>query len=196
MRAVFCFLTSALLASITWAQSPTDVAVFKITPVKCTIRFGEKSSVAIDGVFDRWDSTLTFTGNHAEDAVLDVKIQAKSVETGSRMENEKLNSKDFFDVEHSPYITFHSTKVVQTGPNSFDMQGAFTVRGVSKPETLHLTLSEKGTGHGELRGTMVFNRKDYGMNSSLPFIKLADRVEVTVDLKGNQTSGPPVVFKR
>ena len=70
------------------------------------------------------------------------------------------------------------------------------MRGVSKPETLHLTLSEKGTGHGELRGTMVFNRKDYGMNSGLPFIKLADRVEVTVDLKGNQTSGPPVVFKQ
>jgi hypothetical protein len=34
------------------------------------------------------------------------------------------------------------------------------------------------------------------MNSGLPFIKFDDRVEVTVDLKGNQTSGPPVVFKR
>jgi polyisoprenoid-binding protein YceI len=92
MRAVFFFLTSALLVSMTGAQSPTDVAVFKMTPVKSTIRFGEKSSVAIDGVFDRWDSTLTFTGNHAEDAVLDVRIQAKSIETGSTMENEKLAS--------------------------------------------------------------------------------------------------------
>ena len=196
MRTVFCFLTSAFLASMTWAQPPTDVAVFKITPVKCTIRFGEKASVAIEGVFGKWVSTLTFTANHAEDAVLDVKIQAKSVETGSRMENEKLDSKDFFDVKHSPYITFHSTNVVQTGPNTFDMQGAFAVRGVSKPETLHLTLYGKGTGHGELRGTMVFDRRDYGMNSGLPFIKLADRVEVTVDLKGDQISGPPVVFKQ
>ena len=194
MRTVFCFLTSAFLASMTWAQPPTDVAVFKITPVKCTIRFGEKASVAIEGVFGKWVSTLTFTANHAEDAVLDVKIQAKSVETGSRMENEKLDSKEFFDVEHSPYITFHSTNVVQTGPNTFDMQGAFAVRGVSKPETLHLTLYGKGTGHGELRGTMVFDRRDYGMNTGLPFIKLADRVEVTVDLKGDQISGPPVVF--
>jgi len=196
MRTVFCFLTSAFLASMTWALPPSDVAVFKITPVKCTIRFGEKASVAIEGVFGKWVSTLTFTANHAEDAVLDVKIQAKSVETGSRMENEKLDSKEFFDVEHSPYITFHSTNVVQTGPNTFDMQGAFAVRGVSKPETLHLTLYGKGTGHGELRGTMVFDRRDYGMNTGLPFIKLADRVEVTVDLKGDQISGPPVVFKQ
>jgi len=181
---------------MTWAQSPTDVAIFKITPVRCTIRFGVKASVPIEGVFGKWDSTLTFTSNQAEDAVLDVKIQAKSVDTGSGMENKKLNSKDFFDVEHSPYITFHSTKVVQTGPNTFDLQGTLAVRGVSKPEILHLTLSGKRTGHGELTGTMAFDRKDYGMNGGIPFIKIADRVEVTVDLKGDQIGGPPVVFKQ
>ena len=27
---------------------------------------------------------------------------------------------------------------------------------------------------------MAFDRKDYGMNSGIPFIKIADRVEVTV----------------
>ena len=160
-------------ASLCGSQSPTDVAIFKITPVKCTIRFGVKASVPIEGVFDKWDSTLTFTSNHAEDAVLDVKIQAKSVDTGSGMKNEKLESKGFFDVERSPYITFNSTKVVQTGPNTFDVQGTFTIRGVSKPETLHLTLSGKGTGHGELTGTMGFDRKDYGMNSGIPFINIA-----------------------
>ena len=181
---------------MTWAQSPTDVAVFKIIPVKCTIRFGVKAGVPIGGVFDKWDSTLTFTSHHAESAVLDVKIQAKSLDTGSGMENEKLKSKDFFDVEHSPYITFHSTKVVQTGTNTFDLQGTFAVRGVSKTETLHLTLAGKGTGHGELTGTMTFDRKDYGMNSGIPFITIGDRVEVTVDLKGDQISGAPVVFER
>ena len=194
MRSVFFFLSSTVLASMTWAQTPADVAIFKITPVKCTVRFGVKASVPIEGVFGKWNSTLTFTSNHAEDAVLDLKIQAKSVNTGSGMENEKLNSKDFFDVEHAPYITFHSTSVVQTGPNTFDLQGIFAVRGVSKPEMLHLTLSGKRTGHGELTGTMAFDRKDYGMNGGIPFIKIADRVEVTVDLKGDQISGPSVVF--
>jgi polyisoprenoid-binding protein YceI len=181
---------------MTWAQPPTDVAVFKITPVKCTIKFGVKASMPIEGIFDKWDSTLTFTADHVEDAVLDIKIQAKSVDTGSGMENEKLDSKAFFDAEHAPYITFHSTKVVQTGPNTFDLQGIFSVRGVSKPETLHLTLLGKRTGHGELTGTMAFDRKDYGMNSDIPFLRIADRVEVTVDLKGDQISGPPVIFKQ
>jgi polyisoprenoid-binding protein YceI len=196
MRTTFCLLTLFTLASAILAQAPADVPVFKITPIKSTIKFGVKASVPIEGVFDKWDATLTFTSAHAEDAVLDVKIQAASVNTGSGMKDGKLKSKDFFDVEHSPYITFHSTKVEQTGPNTFDLQGTFTIRGVSKPETLHLTLSGKGTGHGVITGTMAFDRKDYGMNSGIPFIKIADRVEVTVDLKGDRTSGPSVVFKQ
>lgn len=195
MRRIF-FLFCALLASMTWAQPSPDVAVFKVIPIKCTISFGVKGSIPIEGRFDKWDSTLTFTAGHVEDAVLDIKIQAKSVDTGSGMENETLDSKTFFNAAHAPYITFHSTKIVQTGPNTFDLQGIFSVRGVSKPETLHLTLSGKGTGHGELTGMMAFDRKDYGMKSDIPFLKIADRVEVTVDLKGDQISGPPVVFKQ
>jgi polyisoprenoid-binding protein YceI len=112
------------------------------------------------------------------------------------MKDGKLKGKDFFNVKEDPFITFHSTKVVQTGPNTFDIQGTFTIRGVSKPETLTLTLSGKGTGEGEVTGTMAFDRKDYGMNSGIPFIKIADRVEVAVDLKGKRVSGPPLVFQQ
>ena len=42
---------------------------------------------------------------------------------------------------------------------------------------------------------MAFDRKDFGMDSGVPFIKIADRVEVTVDLKVQQVSGPKVVYK-
>ena len=45
-------------------------------------------------------------------------------------------------------------------------------------------------------GTMVFDRKDYGMNANIPFIKIADRVEVNVALKADQVSGPKVVYKQ
>jgi polyisoprenoid-binding protein YceI len=110
------------------------------------------------------------------------------VDTGSGMKDDKLKSKDFFNAAQDPYITFHSTKVVQTGPATFDVQGTFTIRGVSKPETLNLVLTGKGTGHGEIKGTMAFDRKEFGMNSGIPFIKIADRVEVNVALKGSSNS--------
>jgi polyisoprenoid-binding protein YceI len=75
-----------------------------------------------------------------------------------------------------------------------DWNGAF--RGVKKAEKLTFTITGKGAGEGRINGTMAFDRKDYGMNSGIPFIKIADRVEVIVDLKGKRVSGPPVVFKQ
>jgi polyisoprenoid-binding protein YceI len=141
------------------------------------MKFDVEASVAIKGTFSKWDATLTFTSPDVTTAVLDIKIQADSVDTGSGVKNGKLKGKDFFDTDHNPLITFKSTKVVQTGPNTFAVQGTFTVCGLSKPETLNLTVSGKGTGTGDIKGIMAFDRKDYGMNKGIPLVKIADRVE-------------------
>ena len=184
---------SALLPPLTQAQAP----VFVISPPpQSTIKFSVKASVAIAGTFDKWDATLTFASPDVTTGVLDIKIQAASVNTGSGMKDGKLKGKDFFDAEHDPLITYKSTKIVQTGPNTFDVPGTFTIRGVSKPETLTLTVSGVGTGTGTIKGTMAFDRKDYGMNSGIPFIKIADRVEVDIDLAGKRISGPPLTLKK
>ncbi len=96
-----------------------------------------------------------------------------------------------------PYITFKSTKIVQTGANTFDVNGTFTIRGVSKDEKLSLTAERNAQGDGgAIQGTMAFDRKEYGMTSGIPFIKIADRVEVTVNLKAKRVSGPPVELKK
>src|SRR5271169_6436153 len=184
----------AIAASLA-PQIHAQVPVFAVTPVQSTVTFNVKSSVSIVGKFDKWDSTLTFTSPDVTTGVLDIKVQAASVNTGSGMKDGKLKSKDFFDVQQDPLITFHSTKIVQTGPTTFDIPGTFTIRGVSKPETLSLTLTGKGTGEGSVKGTMAFDRKEFGMNSGIPFIKVADRVEVSVALKAHKVSGPPLVFK-
>jgi polyisoprenoid-binding protein YceI len=183
-------------SSVSRAQAPADIPVFKVTPVKSTIKFAVKASVPIEGDFQKWDASFTVTSTAVESGVLDIKIQADSVNTGSGMKDGKLKSKDFFNADQDPYITFHSTKIVETGPNTVDIPGKFTIRGVTKDETLHLTGSGKGTGHGEITGTMAFDRKEYGMNSGIPFIKIADRVEVTVFLIIDRVSGPPLVFKQ
>ena len=189
--AILCLVVFCVLTPLSQAQAP----VFVITPQDSSIKFYVKASVALEGSFDKWDATLTFTSPDVTTGVLDVKIHAASVNTGSSMKDDKLKSKDFFNVKQDPLITFRSKQIVQTGPNTFDVQGDFTIRGVSKSETLTLTVSGEGTGLGEIKGAMAFDRKDYGMTSGIPFIKIADRVEVNVDLKGKRASGPPLVFK-
>ena len=193
---IFCILASILLTSTSQTQAADGVPVFKITPVESSIKFDVEASVAITGKFDKWDATLTFTSPDVSSGVLDIKIDADSVDTGSGMKNGKLKGKDFFDVKQSPYIMFHSKKIVQTGPDTFEVNGDFTIRGVSRAEKLTLKVEGAGTGAGTINGTMAFDRKQYGMNSGIPFIKIADRVEVTVKLKGVRVSGPPVALKK
>ncbi len=192
LATILCVAALMVFPSLTRAQAP----VFTITPETSSIKFFVKSSVALEGNFEKWDATLTFTSPDVSTGVLDVKIQAASVNTGSGFKDDKLKSKDFFDVKKDPLITFKSTKIVQTGPNAFDVQGNFTIRGVTKADTLVLTVDRESKSSGEIKGTMAFDRKDYGMDSGIPFIKIADRVEVTVALQAKRVSGPPVIFKQ
>jgi polyisoprenoid-binding protein YceI len=188
---ILCLLAIIAFPSLSRAQAP----VFKITPEDSSIKFFVKATISLEGTFDKWNTILKFTSRDVSTGVLEIKIQAASVNTGSKMKDDKLKSKEFFNVEQDPYITFVSKKLVQTGPDTFDIQGDFTIRGVTKPETLALTVYGRGTGSGEIKGTMAFDRKDYGMTKGIPFMRIADRVEVTVDLKGKRISGPPLVFK-
>jgi polyisoprenoid-binding protein YceI len=193
-----CLLVAAMFPVVSRAQVPVlKVPVFKITTEDSSVKFAVKASVAINGTFDKWDATLTYPSTDVTTGVLDIKIHADSVNTGSGMKDDKLKGKDFFNADHDPLITFLSKKIVQTGPTTFDVQGDFTIRGASKPQTLTLTVSgSRATGQGEIKGTMVFDRKDYGMNKGIPFVHIGDSVDVTVDLKAKRTAGPPLVFKQ
>jgi polyisoprenoid-binding protein YceI len=185
----------SVLSIATLISAQGDVPVFKFSPEGSVVNFNVSASVPIEGKFNKWDASLVFASRELSTGVLDIKIDAGSVDTGSGMKDNKLKSKDFFDAKDDPYITFHSDKIEQSGPNTFDVPGTFTIRGVSKAEKLTFTSTGKGTGTGEIKGTMAFDRKEYGMNSGIPFIKIADRVEVTVDIKGKRISGPPPNFK-
>ena len=199
-RARTCGLPMVILFLLAFCALPSatraQVPVYEVTPVESTIKFDVESSVPIKGSFEKWNASLKFLSTDVRSAVLDIEIQAASVDTGNGMKNNKLKSEDFFNVQDSPTITFKSTKVVQTGPNTFDVEGDFSIRGVTKTEKLPVTDNGKGTTSGSIAGTMAFDRKDYGMNSNIPFIKIANRVEVNVSLKWERVSGPPPVFQQ
>jgi len=191
-------ILSVALCTATAAQNAatTGGPVFEVVPVQSSIKFSVKSSVGIQGTFGKWDAKLTFPSPDVTSGKLQIKIQAGSVSTGSGMKDNKLKGKDFFYVKENPLITFVSNKVVQTGPTNFEVSGEFTIRGVTKPEKLMLTITGKGTGEGTIQGAMAFDRKEYGMDKGIPFIKIADRVEVTVNLKTKQVSGSRLIYKQ
>ena len=190
--AVMCVLGLYAFPVVVSAQVP----VYEVTTVESAIKFGVDSSVSIKGTFEKWNANIKFSSREVGSAVVDIEIEAGSVNTGSHMKDNKLKSKDFFNAKDSPMISFKSTKIVQTGPNTFEIQGDFTIRGVTKSEKLTLTSDGKGTPTGGLDGIMAFDRKEYGMTSGIPFIKIANRVEVNVSLKWKWVSGPPPIFQQ
>ena len=158
MRLTGLFLAALFLFSFpARAQGPAGVPVFEVMPPAegFRITFSVEASVPIQGVFEKWNATLKFTSTDVTSGILDIKVDAASVNTGSALKDSKLKGKDFFDAKDNPYITFHSDKIEQTGPTTFNIPGTFTIRGVSKPETLSLTLEGKGTGTGTVKGSDV-----------------------------------------
>ena len=126
-----------------------------------TIVSSVNASVAIAGTFDKWEASLKFTSPKLASAVLDIKIDAASVNTGSGMKDGKLKGKDFFAVKENPLITFHSTKVEQTGPDTPRFSTAAS--RFAGHYIISIWITGKGTGTGSITGTMAFDRKQYGM---------------------------------
>ena len=188
---LFCcalFLLIATTASNTAAQTPPTFTV--APPPASNINFEVDASVTLKGTFHKWESSFVCPTMEAVACVLDIKIDAASVDTGSGMKDGKLKGGDFFDVKDNPYITFKSTKIIRTGANTFEIDGNFTIRGATKPEKLTLTVNGIGAKENTVTGKMAFDRKDYGMDKGIPFIKIADRVEVSVDLHATRNGAP------
>ena len=184
-------LALMLVPSVSLAAVP----VFAIVPAGSSVTFHVKASVPLQGRFDKWRGSLTFSSTDISTGVFEVKVDANSVHTGNAMEDGTLKSDKFFDVKNNPVISFRSTKISQTGSNTFVVAGVFMIRGVSKPQTLVLTTTGRGASTGSIKGTLSFDRKDYGMTSGIPLVQIADRVDVAVDLKVHRVSGPPLTLK-
>jgi len=183
----FCFLTVAVLApSIGSAQIPT----FQVIAPDSKVNFHVNASVELTGVFEKWAASLHFTTPYVESGVLEIIVQAGSVNTGSSLKDGKLKGGDFFAVKENPEIRFLSKKIVNTATDAYRVDGDFTIRGLTNEESLTLNYQPDHPDEGHIVGQMVFDRRQYGMTHGIPLIKIADRVEVGVDLKIHRTSGP------
>jgi polyisoprenoid-binding protein YceI len=196
VQIVLSLLATLSFSCVVKAQAAQGAPSYRITPVTSKIKFNVKASIPLEGIFEKWDATLAFTSTDPSTGSLDIKIQADSVNTGSKSKDHRLKGESCFDVQDHPYITFQSTKIVETGPHTFDVQGMFTIRGVWKAESLTFTADREGEGTGEIEGTLWFDRRDFELGGNIPFVKIADRVELTVDFKATRVSGSPLLFKQ
>jgi polyisoprenoid-binding protein YceI len=139
------------------------------------------------GKLEKTSGTIVFDKDKSTGTV-DITIDTSSIDFGHEKLNEHAKSKDLFDVANYPTATYKGTlaKFVNGAPTEVD--GQFTLHGVTKPLTLKIDqflckpnpMTKKEVCGADAKAT--FNRKDYGMPFGEAYgfkmdVKLAIQVE-------------------
>jgi len=144
--------------------------------------------------FVRWDAQLQFDPNAPEHSQINVTIDPRSIASDNPPDGfiDIMRGTEFLSAAQFPNITFRSTRVERTGPNTANIVGDLTLRGVTKPVTLQARFNG---GYGGMQldpharvgfsahGT--FKRSDFGMSYGIPApgttMGVGDDVSVTIE---------------
>jgi polyisoprenoid-binding protein YceI len=148
------------------------------------IEFHATSTFAkVVGVLHSWEANMKMPVGKFADAFLVLEIEAASVTTGSGLRDKELKGKNFFAVQDHPKIHFASKSITAgDAPTKFHMDGELTIRGITQPVPVSITLLRQDDGHEWIDGSFSFNRRNFGMTHNLPFDKIANTVVVQFHL--------------
>lgn len=112
-----------------------------------------------------------------------MRVTAASVHSPWAQETAMLRSPDFFDVARYRGIRFHSLTVRAEGPRHYLILGTLTLRGHTRPITLHAQLvraarNAAGQRIEDFVITGALSRRAFGMTADPLFI--ADTVRLTI----------------
>jgi polyisoprenoid-binding protein YceI len=173
-----------ICATASTASSLQDNPTVFVVKTGSRIEFHASSSFAkVVGVFHSWEATMKMPADKFAEASLQLEIDAASVATGSGLRDKEVKGKNFFAVQEHPKIFFVSKSIVSDGgPAKFHMDGELTMRGVTRPVSVSITLLPQDDGHAWIDGSFSFNRRDFGMTHNLPLDKIANTVLVQFHL--------------
>lgn len=144
--------------------------------------------------FESWDAQLQLDTAAPENSRISVTIDPRSINADSPPPGfiDTMRGPEFLDAAQYPEISFRSTRVERTGPNTARIIGDLTLHGVTKPVMLEarfnggyegFQLDPNGRIGLSARGT--FNRSEFGMGYGVPpegtNMGVSDAVEVIVE---------------
>lgn len=144
----------------------------------------------VDGYFKKFDGKITAAKDDLSDAVFEITIESASLNTDLEMRDKHLKSEDMFDVEKFPAITFKSTsfkkKKVKGKNNQYTMVGDLTIKGVTKPVTMEVTMNgpmahpnpENKIPQLGIKALTTIKRSDFGNGGKLATIMVGDEISI------------------
>lgn len=176
VAALFAFAGSAFAAPVTYKLDPTHTDV-----IAKWNHFGYSNPSAH---FGQADGVLVYDAADVSRSSVQVTLPLAGLNGFSAKFDEHLRSADFFDAAQFPAATFKSTKVEAAGDNKLKVTGDLTIKGISKPVVLDVTLN-KAADHPMKKVPAIgfdaiatVKRSDFGVGAYAPMV--SDEVTLTI----------------
>ena len=192
MRKTLLVAALSLLAAPTFAAPVT----YKLDPTHTDVlvewtHFGFSKPSAHFGITE---GKLVYDADDASKSSVEVTIPVTAIDTFVPKLDEHLKGADFFDAGKFPTATFKSTSVAAAGTNKLTVTGDLTIKDITKPVTLDVTLNGAGE-HPMLKkqaigfsATATIKRSDFGVGAYAP--NVSDEVQLRITTEGTLADAP------
>jgi polyisoprenoid-binding protein YceI len=189
---------SALAASLVApGAAQADPATYAIDPEHVVVSFTimHAGYARVLGIFSEIEGSFTYDDTTQELSDVSVTIGAASVNTFLEKRDEHVRSADFLDADAHPQITFVADSGSPETETFGTVTGDLTIRGVTQPVTLHVTLNqlaEYPCCHGKetigISATTSILRSDFGSTYALP-VFVGDEVDIMLEFEAIRQDG-------
>ena len=142
----------------------------------------------IEGVFREFTVTMVSEKEDFSDAQVEMVAQVASVNTQVEMRDNDLRSKNWFDAEQFPVITFKSTSFKKAEGKNYQLAGNITLHGVTMPVEFNVvfngwavTMTKKKTAGFTVTGKL--KRSDFNVGGTPPETGVSDDIEVWANVE-------------
>ncbi len=138
--------------------------------------------------FLNYDGELVYDPANPEKSTLSVTFKTDSIETLVPVFNEHMKGEKLFDTKNFPEATFKSTKFEKLSDKTGKVTGDLTIKGVTKPVVLDVTLNFTGIHPMSKKQTLgigattTVNRTDFGVSQAAPFVPGEVTIEIQSEL--------------
>jgi len=186
-------LTAAILMAAALAPGTARAAAADWTTDVEASQVGftaRQMEVQVPGRFRRFTAVIRFAADDLASSSATIVIEVGSVETPSQDIEVEIKREPWLDIARFPTARFETTAIEHLGGDRYDAQGTLTLRGVSRPVTLPLTIAiaddpdKPGMLRARAAGEVTVSRLAYGIGQGQwqATAVVPDEVVIRIDL--------------
>lgn len=177
--ALLGFAGTAFAAPVTYDIDPNHTMV-----LAQWTHFGFSNPSANFGVSE---GTIVYDDKAPSKSSVQVTMPLANMNSFVAKFDEHLRNSDFFDAAKFPVATFKSTSVKAKGKNKLEVTGNLTIKNITKPVKLDVTLNKRGEnpmlkkqGIG-FDATTTIKRSDFGVGAYAPAVSDNVKLRITTE---------------